>query len=297
MISVVIPAYNVEQYIQKACISALVQPEVGEVVVVDDGSTDRTFSLVEKMMVKEDKLKLFNHPGSQNLGRSVSRNLGIIKSTFSYIAFLDADDFYLPGRFKKDIDLFKQLPLADGIYNAVGFHSGELSGKNLPLNTQLTSIRGKIEPTELFFQMAPIGAKGIIHANGLTVKRSLFSVVGLFNENFEVAEDIEMWSRMALLGKLYPGNLSSPVAMRRVHDKNTFYLKEKYSFIKLKLYKSLLTWSYSNMLSPSVKYIVLKGVLQGSIGVICRKLRRKFKPNTTSLICLIPSIHQLLLSK
>ena len=107
-ISVIIPAYNVEPFIEKAINSAILQSSVEEVVVIDDGSTDNTLKIVKTMQSLNTKIKIFHHKYSLNQGRSASRNLGIKNAAANYIAFLDADDFYLENRFKNDNQIFEE---------------------------------------------------------------------------------------------------------------------------------------------------------------------------------------------
>src|SRR5690349_17274444 len=93
-VSVVIPVYNAEKYIRKAVESALMQPEVGEVIAVEDKSPDNSLHLLTEWAKTEPRLKVYQHPDKQNHGAGVSRNQGILNSKFDYIAFLDADDYY-----------------------------------------------------------------------------------------------------------------------------------------------------------------------------------------------------------
>ena len=111
LISVIIPVYNSEMYIQKAIESVLEQPEDIEIVIVDDGSTDSSLAICKNMGSKIERIKVFQHPDKKNHGRSASRNLGIENSKGKFIAFLDADDYYLPNRFVNDLKLLKEEEL------------------------------------------------------------------------------------------------------------------------------------------------------------------------------------------
>lgn len=90
-VSVVIPTYNRAEYLGDALRSALVQPETGEVIVVDDGSTDGT----------KEVLKSFpdvNVISTANVERGAARNLGAHEAQFDLLAFLDSDDAWEPGK-------------------------------------------------------------------------------------------------------------------------------------------------------------------------------------------------------
>lgn len=96
MVSIIIPAYNVEQYIEECLASALGQSfaEI-EVIVVNDGSTDRTLPLIKKYAATDSRLQLIDL--GVNQGQSVARNAGIGKASGEWLVFLDADDILAPN--------------------------------------------------------------------------------------------------------------------------------------------------------------------------------------------------------
>lgn len=89
-LSVVIPAYNVEKYIE-ACIDSLINQTLKElqIIIVDDGSTDKTGEIIAKYAEIDPRIELYT---IQNSGVSVARNLGIKKSKGKYLSFIDSDD-------------------------------------------------------------------------------------------------------------------------------------------------------------------------------------------------------------
>jgi glycosyltransferase involved in cell wall biosynthesis len=241
-ISVIIPVYNAAKFIEKAVESVLIQPEVSEILIVDDGSTDNSLAICTGKANKEERIKVLQHPDKKNHGRSATRNLGIKMAQGDYIAFLDADDYYLPGRFKQDIALLAETD-TDGVYNAVSAHYYETYKGQKPEWLELTTVTGIIPPEHLFEEMSPIGDKGWFHADGLTVKKTIFQKAGLFDEQLSVAEDTHMWSKMALTGRLLPGVISKPVAMRGIHSANVIFDKKLYRSEKKKMYNSLLNFA------------------------------------------------------
>ena len=120
-ISVITPVYNAEKYITQAVESALRFDEVYEVILVEDQSPDNALEVCKKLAQKYDRVKLFQHPDKGNHGAGASRNLGLEKATGDFIAFLDADDYYLPNRFEAEKELFKN-PDVEGVYGAIGVH-------------------------------------------------------------------------------------------------------------------------------------------------------------------------------
>ena len=113
-ISVIIPVYNAEKYIEKAVESVLQFQEVREVLLIDDGSLDRSLEICTSLKQKHPEIKVLTHPQRQNRGVSATRNLGIDKATQEFITFLDADDYWLPNRFDAEREIFKD-PKIDGV--------------------------------------------------------------------------------------------------------------------------------------------------------------------------------------
>lgn len=110
LVSVVIPVYNGQDYIEEAINSVLAQtyPNL-EIIVVDDGSTDNTPHLLKKYTAQE-KIILLSHQNRQNMGVSHSRKLAVTSAKGEYIAFLDADDIFLPQKITVQLEALKQDP-------------------------------------------------------------------------------------------------------------------------------------------------------------------------------------------
>ena len=96
-VCVIIAAWNAERTIARAIASALAQPEVGEVIVVDDASGDTTAAVAAASDDSSGRLKVLRQ--EHNRGPSAARNRALAASQADYVAVLDADDYLLPGRF------------------------------------------------------------------------------------------------------------------------------------------------------------------------------------------------------
>lgn len=247
LVSVIIPVYNGERFIEKAIRSALQQPEIIEVVVIDDGSTDKTSSIIEELQSKDSRVLIYHHKNKENRGRSASRNLGVKKAKGNYIAFLDADDFYLENRFKNDENLIEKNKEIDGVYNAISAHFYRETNPLEEEKLRLTTLTDIIEPSELFETLLYY-KNGHFSIDGLTVKKAVFDKTGYFNEALKIAEDTELFYRMALKCQLRTGVIDKPVAMRGVHDSNVFNNEDLYNESKLKVYESLVFWSNRNQI-------------------------------------------------
>lgn len=244
-VSVIIPAYNVAEYIEKAIKSALIQDEVEEVIVVDDGSSDNTRQIIENLQATHPKIKLFTHEDNKNQGRAASRNLALKKASMPYIAFLDADDFFLEKRFEAENKIFSNDSSVEGVYNAIGVHFYRTYTKEEFSELSLVTLSEPIPP-DLLFQTLLHAKKGYFSIDGLTIKKEVLDKIGFFEEHLVVAEDTEWLLKMTLKCKLVPGNISSPVAKRGVHDFNVFNQNELYIYHRQKKFESLIKWSLKN---------------------------------------------------
>jgi glycosyltransferase involved in cell wall biosynthesis len=225
-VSVIIPVYNAEAYVEQAVESALAQPETAEVLLVEDGSTDHSLEVCTRLSRRFPKVRLFTHPDGMNQGISASRNLGILKSNHEYIAFLDADDYYLPGRFTVAARILREQPLVDGVYALTGLIYDDRHAEVLR-NCLPTSIRTKkvIGPShgsasERLFETLLIGSNRHFHTSSVVVRRTLFQKTGLFDPTLSPREDTAMWIKMAAVGHMVAGQLDEPVAVYRLHSHN-----------------------------------------------------------------------------
>src|SRR5438874_4376035 len=106
LISVIIPAYNAEQFIERTIDSASQQTHRNlEIIVVDDGSTDQTASIVKRLTKKDRRLRLIRQP---NAGVAAARNRGIKESRGDYLAPLDSDDLWHHTKLEKQLHVFSR---------------------------------------------------------------------------------------------------------------------------------------------------------------------------------------------
>jgi glycosyltransferase involved in cell wall biosynthesis len=258
-VSVIIPVYNCERFIEKAVASVLIQPEVVEIVVINDGSTDATQAILDQLKLQNSILKIYHHQNKWNKGRSASRNLGIQKATGNFIAFLDADDYFLPNRFPNDIKFFQENDNCDGVYNAIGAHFYKEVDIAEHDRLRLYTVTEKIKSEELFETLF-LGKKGHFSIDGLTLRKSVFDTIGFFNEALVVMEDTDFFWKMALKCKLLTGIIDQPVAMRGVHDSNVFDQTDLYKKNIIPLYESLLVWCIKNKIASNTIDILLKTI-------------------------------------
>ena len=109
-VSVVMPSYNVAQWIEVAVRSVLAQTETDfEIVIVDDGSTDDTFALATRLSQEDARIRVVRNP--RNGGRMMAMNYGLSEARGRWVAVLDADDWYAPNRLKRLLDAGEAAPV------------------------------------------------------------------------------------------------------------------------------------------------------------------------------------------
>lgn len=189
MISVIIPSYNSDKYIGEAIRSVLRQTCTDyEIIVIDDGSTDRTREIIENNF---PKVRYFYIP---NQGVSRARNYGIQMARGEFIAFLDADDLWLPEKLEKQLNVFnadKELMLVfteHQVFDANGFWKAKSSKKK-------RLMRGDVVKNIFLYSH--------VTTSTVTVRRHAFQETGFFEEDLKAAEDDNLWMRIALKFRIH----------------------------------------------------------------------------------------------
>ncbi|OVE58246.1 glycosyltransferase [Chryseobacterium mucoviscidosis] len=224
-ISVITPVYNAEKYVTQAVESALQFEEVYEVILIEDQSPDNALEICKKLAEKYDRVKLFQHPDKGNHGAGKTRNLGLEKATGDFIAFLDADDYYLPNRFDAEKELFKD-PKVEGVYGALGVHYYSEKAKEQYYSLfkdNLTTVYKKHDPRDVFpGQLNMRGSFGLFSIDCLTIRRESMvrKLNPFFKTHLRLHQDTEFLFRLSYYLDLYPGILDKAVAMRGVHESN-----------------------------------------------------------------------------
>ena len=223
-ISVIIPVYNAEKYVTNAVESALQFDEVFEVILVEDHSPDKALEVCKTLAQKHEKVKLFQHPDKGNHGAGASRNVGMRNATGDFIAFLDADDFFLPNRFDAERELFKN-PDVDGVYGAIGVHYWSEKAKEQYFNIyqdKLTTVYKNHPAKDVFPGLIGMrGSFGLFSIDALTIRKSaLDKMDALMKTDLKLHQDTDFLMRLAFYNNLYAGILDEPIAVRGVHESN-----------------------------------------------------------------------------
>ena len=189
-ISVVMPLYNKEAEVERAIRSVIEQSLApGEIIVVDDGSTDGSRAIVERIIAEypEAGIRLITQ---QNSGVSVARNRGIAEAKGDFIALLDADDAWLTGYIAEVCRLMEYYPEADAYSTAFDIVSGT---KRVAASTPTTE--GYIDIAEEALQR-----RYPIIPSTATLRREAVLRAGGFPEGMRIGEDQWLWVKMVQQG-------------------------------------------------------------------------------------------------
>ena len=213
LVSVIMPAYNTEQYIAEAIESILNQSFTDfEFIIVDDASNDNTWDIIQQY-AKQDK-RIVTLRNDKNRYISYTRNRGIAISKGKYIACMDSDDYSYPDRLEKQVSLMETNPdlavsgsvveICDEFMNTLNLRRYLLTDKE---------IRRKL------FRYSPF-------CHAVTIYRTdILKQVNGYNEYLYEAEDYELYFKIGKLGKF--GNLDSVIYKIRVRSSSVSHISIK----------------------------------------------------------------------
>lgn len=202
-VSVIIPTYNSAKYVIEAIDSVLAQTwQDFEILVIDDGSTDETAQVMRRYQAP------VRYIHQQNGGVAVARNRGIRESQGRYVAFLDADDTWLPYKLKRQMKILQEQPYHRACYSSFTVVDSDLN----PIGISRSARQGSA--------LEDLLTRGNIIGSICTVicERTLFDLVGGFDPKLSQCADWDMWVRLAAQTEfLY---LDEPLVTYRQHGAN-----------------------------------------------------------------------------
>ena len=207
-VSVCIPVRNHAAYVGEAVASALAQDFDGlEVLVHDDASTDETREVVQAH--KDHRLRYTRHDAPVGVARN--RDSCLAAARARHVAWLDADDCYLPGMLARQVAVLDEHPTVGIVHGA--FHVTDEHGRRLP-DWPAPFERDSVEPGGVAF--SHLVASNEITTSTVVVRRSVHDMAGAFAQSAGVSSsDWAMWLRLALRGDV--AYTSEPVAGYRQH--------------------------------------------------------------------------------
>jgi glycosyltransferase involved in cell wall biosynthesis len=194
-ISVIVPSYNAEKYLSEALKSILIQTcPVAEIIVVDDGSTDRTREIVEKFSG-------VRYVYQENAGVAAALNRGCLMSSGTHISFISADDVWRPDKLLQQKEQLLKSPNAIVFGHMMNFISPDLA------------------PSEALKIACPKAPMPAFSAGTLLTRLDTFNQIGPFNEVFNIGEFVDWFGRAKDL-QIEVIMIDAVVSLRRLHMTN-----------------------------------------------------------------------------
>jgi glycosyltransferase involved in cell wall biosynthesis len=182
-VAVVLPCYNAANYLARALESVLAQTHGDlRLFAIDDGSTDATPQILERYS------HYWVHVRQEHAGQAAARNRGMHMSDSPYIAFLDADDYWLPEKLERQVEVLRQNPNVGLVCSdCETLKAGKLTG---------SYFTGRRVPRtgKLFEHLV---RECFVFTPTVVVRRKCLENVGVFNESLRVSEDFNLWLRIA----------------------------------------------------------------------------------------------------
>ncbi len=239
-ISVVIPCFNAERYITATIRSAMAQdwPDM-EIVVVDDGSSDRSVELVRQNF---PQVRMIQQP---NQGVAAARNTGIAHATADWIAFLDADDIWLPGKLHA-----QWAQLIDDKNTRMSYTAWRVWTSNdpAPSGEYLDSLQHQANdtarwtgPTGWVYPQLLIDC--VVWTSTVLAHRSVFAEVGQFDPSLRIGEDYDLWLRASRVTKIL--RVSAPFALYRIHAESITKSVPEKNFRAQVVGNAIARWGYA----------------------------------------------------
>lgn len=233
-ISVVIPTFNREKTIYK-CLESVVKQTyvVDEIIVVDDGSTDRTKNIITDF--PSDKIRLIcqRHKGAQ-----AARNVGIVNAIGEYIAFLDSDDEWVLDKLEKQLKIIKVKP------NAIVYSNCYVIKKSIKVIWKISGKSGYVYK-ELLMHPGPM-------FQGMIVLKSALLDIGLLDEKVPAYQEWDTSIRLAKDHELI--HMEEPLFYYNIHDDETISKSSKkdilgYEYVVKKNKKNIVRlWGYRGLI-------------------------------------------------
>lgn len=219
-VSAVVPAYNAEKHIARTIDSILSQSRpADEIIIIDDGSTDGTAQVVKSY---GDKVQYIYQ---ENSGASVARNTGIKAATSDWIAFLDGDDEWLVEYLERQVGLVERNP--EIVWTGANFYECSCDNDHKQRIHDKGCGRELLAGKEVYddyFQAYIMGATG--WTGSLMIKHDALVEAGLFTPGLPMANDIDMWWRIAFRWSRMGYN-AEPLAIYHSHVSESITKKHR----------------------------------------------------------------------
>lgn len=188
-VSVIIPAYNAEKYLEEAVGSVLRQSSpAAEILIVDDGSTDGTLAMAHDLAAQHALITVLTRP---NGGSGPARNTGIAQASGEYLLFLDADDRLHENAIRDHLRAFAAQPEAVMVFGA----NDVIDAQGALLSPNPTPVED-VTLEDLAMRVIPIPSQSMY-------RKSAVDEIGGYNERFRQSQDVDLHLRLARVGVIF----------------------------------------------------------------------------------------------
>lgn len=214
LVSILMPCYNVEKYVEESLNSILNQTYRNmEIVVINDCSTDSTGEILERMAQQDSRIRLISNEENLKLIKTLNKGIKLCKG--DYIARMDADDISLPARIEKEVRFLESHKDHDIVSTQFYAFRSENPGKR---DRHYSPLHDNELRAYLLFK------SGICHP-AVMIRKRVFTELGLsFGEEYLHVEDYALWSEAIYKTKI--ANLSEALLLYRVHKHQVSSLHE-----------------------------------------------------------------------
>ena len=214
-ISVILAVNNGMPQLCEAVVSVLNQNgPTFELIIIDDGSTDTGFSWLSDLSAGDDRIRIFRNDEARGLTCSLNQALRVARGR--YIARIDHDDLWLPGKMAKQFSLFDLDP--ELVLVATAYCDEDLA-QRLQRPSILPVLEKDMEIREALYRFNPFFHSSIMF------KREVIDRIGVYNETYRYAQDYEMWTRILTCGRGH--TIPDVLCVRRVGAENISIRKER----------------------------------------------------------------------
>lgn len=214
LVSIVLSVYNGEKFIEQAIKSVENQTYADwELIIIDDGSNDRTEAIIKDYLKTDDRIKYYK---KTNSGLTKSLNYGLEKVNSKYIARLDADDIWVENKLEKQIQFLEKnddIYICGCAFSEIDENGNYICPQRTIFLKDNTDIQNNLCKCNPFFH------------SSVVFRSIILKQIGMYNEDFKYAQDYEYWVR--ILSKYKGANIPDVLAYRRYSDNMISAKKEK----------------------------------------------------------------------
>ena len=240
-VSVVIPVRNGKDYLQEALDSVLQQSFADlELLLIDDGSTDDDY---DRYALQDPRVRVIHLTGT---GVSRARNVGMAQSRGDFIAFLDADDVWFPGKLQAQVRYVDAHPDVGVVFGKFIRWPALPGGGFAPASALIQDVAqlSKAEEERSGWLYTRLLDGLLVGMNTAVVRRTVYEAIGGFNESMRQGEDYDFWLRASRVAEMH--SLDGNVALYRIHPASAMHRLAQENPLSILLQMATMRWGLAD---------------------------------------------------